>query len=139
LQYKVIFHFIFPVLNLKTGHVSPQFHVKFDTKFDSVQGSLGNLTPESKWHKECGFKELQKEIENKSPKTSNLISNRTTASRHAVSLQEGVTTSSQDEQSQEEQNDIPVASNNSVQSEITNEVRRSKRIPPGSRYRREGI
>ena len=52
------------VLNLTTGHVSPQFHVKFDTKFESVRESLGNLTPESKWQEECGFKEPQKVTEN---------------------------------------------------------------------------
>ena len=33
------------VLNLKTGHVSPQFHVKFDPKFEAVRASLGNQKP----------------------------------------------------------------------------------------------
>ena len=28
------------VLTLTTGHVSPQFHVKFDTKFESVRKVL---------------------------------------------------------------------------------------------------
>ena len=44
------------VLNLKTGHVSPQFHVTFDPKFETVRHSLGNLSPPSEWQKMCGFK-----------------------------------------------------------------------------------
>jgi hypothetical protein len=45
------------VLNRKTGLVSPQFQIKFDAKFDSVQGSLGNVIKESKWQEECDFQE----------------------------------------------------------------------------------
>ncbi len=37
------------VLNLTTGHVSPQFHVKFDPKFQTVREALGNLAPHSEW------------------------------------------------------------------------------------------
>ncbi|KAI2512113.1 hypothetical protein MHU86_2200 [Fragilaria crotonensis] len=44
------------VLNLKTGHVSPQFHVTFDPKFETVRQSLGNLSPPSEWQRLCGFK-----------------------------------------------------------------------------------
>ncbi|KAI2507935.1 hypothetical protein MHU86_6468 [Fragilaria crotonensis] len=44
------------VLNLKTDHVSPQFHVTFDPKFETVRQSLGNLSPLSEWQKLCGFK-----------------------------------------------------------------------------------
>jgi hypothetical protein len=44
------------VLHLKTGHVSPQFHVTFDPKFETVRQSLGNLSPPSEWQKICGFK-----------------------------------------------------------------------------------
>ncbi len=44
------------VLNLAAGHVSPQFHVKFDPKFQTVKESLGNMTPQSEWQVECGFK-----------------------------------------------------------------------------------
>jgi hypothetical protein len=44
------------VLQLKTGHVSPQFHVTFDPKFETVRQSLGNLSPPSEWQKICGFK-----------------------------------------------------------------------------------
>jgi hypothetical protein len=45
------------VLNLKTGHVSPQFHVTFDPKFETVRGTLGgNLSPPSEWQKLCVFK-----------------------------------------------------------------------------------
>jgi hypothetical protein len=44
------------VLQLKTGHVSPQFHVTFDPKFETVRQSLGNLSPPSEWQKISGFK-----------------------------------------------------------------------------------
>jgi hypothetical protein len=44
------------VLNLTTGHISPQFHVKFDPKFQTVRESLGNLAPQSEWQAKCGFK-----------------------------------------------------------------------------------
>jgi hypothetical protein len=44
------------VLNLTTGHVSPQFHVKFDPKFQTVRESLGNSAPPSEWQVGCGFK-----------------------------------------------------------------------------------
>jgi hypothetical protein len=44
------------VLNLKTGHVSPQFHVTFDPKFETVRHSLGNFSPPSEWQKLCGFR-----------------------------------------------------------------------------------
>jgi hypothetical protein len=60
------------VLNLRTGHVSPQFHDKFDPKFQTVRESLGNSAPQSEWQVECGFKprkrnerkkmELRKEV-----------------------------------------------------------------------------
>jgi hypothetical protein len=43
-------------LHLKTGHVSPQFYVTFDPKFETVRQSLGNLSPPSEWQKMCGFK-----------------------------------------------------------------------------------
>jgi hypothetical protein len=44
------------ILHLKTGHVSPQFYVTFDPKFEKVRQSLGNLSPSSEWQKMCGFK-----------------------------------------------------------------------------------
>ncbi len=44
------------VLNLKTGHVSPQFHITLDLKFETVRQSLGNLSPPSEWQKMCGIK-----------------------------------------------------------------------------------
>ena len=44
------------VLSLQTGHVSPQFHVKWDNKFETVRKSLGNESPPSKWQEECSFK-----------------------------------------------------------------------------------
>jgi len=43
------------VLSLKTGHVSPQFHVKHDDLFETLRASAGNVLPESNWQKETGF------------------------------------------------------------------------------------
>ncbi len=43
-------------LNLTTGHVSPQFHVKVDPKFQTERESLGNVAPQSEWLVECVFK-----------------------------------------------------------------------------------
>ena len=45
------------VLNLKTGRVSPQFHVKFDPSFQTVKKSYGEDVDESLWQKEAGFVE----------------------------------------------------------------------------------
>jgi hypothetical protein len=42
------------VLNLNTGLVSPQFHVKLDSTFKSLK-ELGQLTPKSYWQIRCGF------------------------------------------------------------------------------------
>ncbi len=54
------------VLNLTTGHVSPQFHVKFDPKFQTVRESLGNLAPQSEWQVEWGFKPWRRNEKKKS-------------------------------------------------------------------------
>ena len=43
------------VLNLETGHVSPQFHVKFDSKFETVSRKEGAGVPKSKWQQQCYF------------------------------------------------------------------------------------
>ncbi len=44
------------VLNLKTGRVSPQYHVRFDPSFRSVDASTGNKVPNSLWQVACGFR-----------------------------------------------------------------------------------
>jgi hypothetical protein len=44
------------VLNLSTGHVSPQFHVAFDPTFQSVKASFDGLLPPSQWQAKCGFR-----------------------------------------------------------------------------------
>ncbi len=43
------------VLNLKTGRVSPQFHVQFDPSFGSVMEQGANV-PKSLWQVACGLK-----------------------------------------------------------------------------------
>ncbi len=42
-------------LSLTTGLVSPQFHAKYDDKFETVMGGGNNVTPPSKWQEKCGF------------------------------------------------------------------------------------
>ena len=44
------------VLNIETGHISPQFHVKIDDFFETLRPSAGNVIPKSKWQKVTGFK-----------------------------------------------------------------------------------
>ena len=44
------------VLNPRTGHVSPQFHVKFDDFFETVQDKSTNMdAPEPEWKYLSGF------------------------------------------------------------------------------------
>lgn len=43
------------VLNLQTGHVSPQFHCQFDDLCDSLRPSAGNPLPQSRWQEQAGF------------------------------------------------------------------------------------
>lgn len=43
------------VLNLKTGHVSPQFHVVIDDFFETMRPSAGNVVPASEWQKATGL------------------------------------------------------------------------------------
>ena len=43
------------VLNIETGRVSPQFHIKFDPTFSSVRPSSGNRAIEPLWMAQCGF------------------------------------------------------------------------------------
>jgi Reverse transcriptase (RNA-dependent DNA polymerase) len=43
------------VLNLITGHVSPQFHVVVDDFFETLRISAGNPLPKSDWQKATGF------------------------------------------------------------------------------------
>jgi hypothetical protein len=43
------------VLNLQTGHVSPQFHVQFDPAFKTVNPAFSGRSPISNWQAICGF------------------------------------------------------------------------------------
>ena len=43
------------VLNLRTGHVLPQFHCQFDDICDTLRPSAGNALPLSKWQERAGF------------------------------------------------------------------------------------
>ncbi len=44
------------VLDIKTGRVSPQFHVRFDPSFGTVAKDSGNKVPNSLWQIAAGFK-----------------------------------------------------------------------------------
>ena len=44
------------VLNLETGHVSPQFHVVVDDFFETLRPSAGNVIPKSKWQRITGLR-----------------------------------------------------------------------------------
>ena len=51
------------VLNLETGHVSPQFHIRHDEFFETVRPSAGNPTIHSNWQNVAGLtkmKQIQK-------------------------------------------------------------------------------
>ena len=56
------------VLNLETGHVSPQFHVKFDSKFETIARKGGTAVPKSKWQKLCYFESDQQRERTKDTK-----------------------------------------------------------------------
>ena len=43
------------VLNMQTGLASPQFHVKFDRKFETMRSSFDPMMPVSKWQTKTGF------------------------------------------------------------------------------------
>ena len=45
------------VLNIQTGLVSPQFHVKYDDFFETVRSSAGNPQVPSLWQEKAGFRE----------------------------------------------------------------------------------
>ena len=48
------------VLNLKTGLISPQFHVTFDPSFQTVKRTFKGLTLEIKWSEATGFRAKSK-------------------------------------------------------------------------------
>jgi len=50
------------VLNLKTGRVSPQFHVALDPTFSTVSGRDGTLPPVPLWQMQCGFRKGNKHL-----------------------------------------------------------------------------
>jgi hypothetical protein len=48
------------VLNMDTGHVSPQFHVQYDDFFETVRPSAGNARTFSQWQQIAGLKRAAK-------------------------------------------------------------------------------
>lgn len=55
------------VLNLQTGHVSPQFHVSFDPCFQTVKPTYGGQPSDSQWLVKCGFQEPPAAQQEKAP------------------------------------------------------------------------
>ena len=53
------------VLNLETGHVSPQFHVVIDDFFETLRPSAGNVVPKSKWQRVTGLRATKTLNQNK--------------------------------------------------------------------------
>lgn len=52
------------VLSLSTGHVSPQFHCKFDDLFETTRASAGNPVIPSRWQIKTGFdKEVERPLQ----------------------------------------------------------------------------
>ena len=49
------------VLNIQTGLVSPQFHVKMDRSFQTVGKNYNEESPVIKWMEECGFQSKDQE------------------------------------------------------------------------------
>ena len=85
------------VLNLRTGHVSPQFHVKFDDFFEAVQTKDTNMdAPEPQWKYLSGFT-----IQKGQPKTrttgplGDLLAQPTTAPPLATTTEDLTTTQQQ--------------------------------------------
>ena len=50
------------VFNLKTAMVSPQFHIKFDPTFQTIEGPN---SPESRWQMLCGFIRNNKKVKDR--------------------------------------------------------------------------
>ena len=53
------------VLSLKTGLISPQFHVKFDPTFQTIRRSFGATPLHSEWMAKCHFEQDSKQTTNK--------------------------------------------------------------------------
>jgi hypothetical protein len=43
------------ILNMQTGLVTPQFHVRYDSTFQTMQNSFKGEFPESLWQDKCHF------------------------------------------------------------------------------------
>jgi hypothetical protein len=77
------------VLNLLTGHVSPQFHVEFDDMFETMRPSAGNSPPVSTWQQKAGFLDAEKGIKSKSQSTVQVNQRDATPTEKHASGQEG--------------------------------------------------
>lgn len=72
------------VLNLKTGRVSPQFHVKMDPMFHTVKNSTSQERTTSEWQKATGF--LSKDNKAKTAaKAANAAETRASRTKHSPS------------------------------------------------------
>ena len=132
------------VLNLKTGRVTPQFHVKFDTKFDTVKPGKDNVRPESLWQQVCGFKEDKSSV---SKVTTKEKSTAKSTARKVHFVPEPVSELQQDTSEVEEtqvtvpegvpQEELPVMETGDDVSQ--EQIRRLSRRKAISKYEREGL
>jgi hypothetical protein len=69
------------VLNPQTGHVSPQFHVKFDDVFETVKGVTDEL--HGRWKVLCGFTSAEMDVNTKfDSKATNIAPITSTRTNH---------------------------------------------------------
>ena len=73
------------ILNLQTGLVSPQYHVKLDPSFQSVRKQLGAYPTESLWQEKCGFKESSSDKTPGTPAAAESSTGQTTDHQQAPS------------------------------------------------------
>ena len=136
------------ILNLETGHVSPQFHVKCDSKFETVRKSLGNVNHEPKWERLCGFVKVDTKEPGKSNRFSTIqqpknreFEGESLIPEHEVLPQEGATIATDDNQQVDESRSPPSELIEPINPPNSSEgVRRSSRANRGiSAYDREQV
>ena len=71
------------ILNLQTGLVLPQYHVKLDPSFQTVRKQLGAYPTESLWQEKCGFEESSSDTTPGTPAAAELSPQQTTDHQQA--------------------------------------------------------
>jgi hypothetical protein len=115
------------VLNIETGHVSPQFHVVIDDFFETLRPSAGNPVPKSKWQRITGLCNTRTLNQNRKPSaeasipaTENVFWMDTDVNEEINVVNEPSVTSVPDGQA-ENDHIVPMRPANSVETENGNE------------------